>query len=133
MPYCFLNKTVVIFFLVFICTLISSCNNSEKNKAKNITKGETLFNTVGCANCHSLNTQTLYGPQLKYTFGSKIIVVKNNRYDSVTVTKAYIKNSIENPDFHKRPAYLNSKMPKVMLTPKDINCLVEYIAHLNAY
>ncbi|WP_187388192.1 c-type cytochrome [Seonamhaeicola marinus] len=94
---------------------------------ENVKKGQELFNTVGCVNCHSLDNKKLYGPALKYTMGKQVTVLRDSTELSVTVDRDYIKRAISNPNFEKRIAFKNSTMAKTTLTPLEIDLITEYL------
>lgn len=120
------------FLLLIISSLILGCKDSkEKTQIKNIKKGKELFTSVGCATCHSLTEDKLYGPSLHTVLGKETIVIRNGKEYSLIIDKAYIKKSIINPDYEKSILFKSNKMPKPSLTDFQINCITDYIISIN--
>jgi cytochrome c2 len=116
---------IVTFFLL-------SCKDSEEKKHLNIVaKGQNLFTTVGCATCHSLTEDKLYGPSLHAILGKKTKVIRNGKEHSFVIDRDYIKNSIKNPDYEKSILFKSQKMPKPSLTDFEIDCITNYLISIN--
>jgi cytochrome c2 len=123
---------IIWLFLTSSAFLLISCEDS-KNKVnpEHIKKGQLLFSTVGCATCHSLSADKLYGPPLDSVFKTKVSVVKNGAEHEIIVDRAYLKRSIVEPDFEKPINFQNSKMAKTTLTNHEIDCIVDYLISVN--
>ncbi|WP_282134740.1 c-type cytochrome [Seonamhaeicola maritimus] len=128
----FINTIIYLLLTSCICILSSCQKNQKKVVQENIEKGQMLFNSVGCINCHSVTGEDkLYGPSLKYSLGSEVTVLRDSIEHVVTINRDYIKRSISNPDFEKLIGYQSSKMAKTTLTPNDIDFIVEYLISIN--
>ncbi|MFK8060144.1 MAG: c-type cytochrome [Polaribacter sp.] len=118
----------VYFLLLIVASLVLGCKNS---KEKNIQKGKELFTSVGCATCHSLSTEKLYGPPLHIILGTKIKVVRNSKEYAILIDRDYIKKSIIDPDYEKPILFKSKKMPKPSLTNLEVDCITDYIISIN--
>ncbi|WP_158293203.1 c-type cytochrome [Tamlana fucoidanivorans] len=96
-------------------------------------EGKLIFEQSGCAICHSLNGETMYGPALNSILGKSIHVLRDSIQHSITVDEDYIYRAIKDPDFEKNEAYLSKKMPLPILTDKQIEILSTYIIQLNKH
>lgn len=126
------QKKTVYFFLLIVFSLVLGCKDSkEKINMENIQKGQALFNSVGCATCHSLSKDKLYGPTLNAILGTKVTVIRTDGEHSFLVDKNYIKKSIIDPDYEKRVLFKNNKMPKPNLTNFEVDCITNYLISIN--
>ncbi len=106
---------------------VLGCEKSEKKTQK----GQVLFTSVGCATCHSLTDDKLYGPSLNSILGTKTTVIRNKKEYTFIIDKNYIKKSIINPDYEKSKLFKSKKMPKPSLTDFEVDCLTDYIISIN--
>ena len=121
--------------LIAISGLIIGCKDAQDKvilKPENVSKGRRLFAAVGCANCHSMTGEKLYGPPLNNIIDSTIKVFRNDTEMALIVDRVYIRKSITEPDFEKPLDFRNSMMPKPDLTAEEIDCLVDFIIASNS-
>ena len=126
---------------LLICGAISlivfaliGCNPANSNEAvlkENVAKGEVLFKSVGCTQCHSLAGQTMYGPALNNVLNSSIQVIRDGKEITLTVDREYILRSIQNPDYEKLVTFDGRKMPKIELSDEQINQITDYLISVN--
>ena len=121
---------VTLLVLISIC---SSCGNSGKDQstAQDLkTRGEELFLKYACTTCHSRDGSEMYGPPLNGIYRTQEMVNRSGKTITVTIDRKYIKRSIVDPDFEKVLKYQNSTMPVPVISPKDVDVLVDYIISL---
>jgi len=119
--------------LVFMACLLSGCGSNGKNPTmeENAAKGEILFQSVGCTQCHSLSGETMYGPALNNILGTTIRVVQSGKEKSLTVDREYIHRSIEKPEYEKLLQFESRKMPRTELSEEQINQITDYLISIN--
>lgn len=124
-----------IYFFVFMAAFaLFGCNSPKSAKTKtkeNANKGEVLFNSVGCTQCHSVMGETMYGPSLKGILNTSIQVIREGKEQTLTIDRDYIHRSIQNPDFEKPVDFKNSKMPVTELSPEEIEFITDYLISIN--
>ncbi len=119
---------------ILILLTVISCGKGRKPAAvhtENPLQGEILFKASGCAACHSVTGQNLYGPPLNSILGKKVLVIRGETTDSVIVDRDYIMRSLKDPGFEKVAGFQKRKMPVINLSQEDIDCLVDYIISIN--
>mgnify|MGYP000321361906 CR=1 FL=1 len=127
-----IHKTTKFIFLFMISSLMIRCANSEeKNKLKNLQKGKELFTSVGCATCHSISGNKLYGPALNNLLGMETNVIRNENEYTFKIDRNYIRKSIIDPDYEKPLLYKSNKMPKPNLTDVQVDCITDYLISIN--
>ena len=108
-----------------------SASGSAAAGGGNAGKGEALFASLGCKNCHSTTGQNGIGPTLKGVSGS---TVKLTTGQSVTADDAYLLRSIEQPDAQIVQGYSKGVMSGVIkpgsVSQTDAQALVAYIKTL---
>lgn len=121
------------FGLVFMACLLGGCSSNGKKPtlAENAAKGEVLFLSVGCTQCHSLNGETMYGPALNNILNTSIRVIREGKEVSLTVDREYIHRSIQNPEYEKLLDFNKRKMPKTELSEDQINQLTDYLISIH--
>jgi cytochrome c2 len=94
-------------------------------------KGQSLFASLGCSNCHSISGQTGAGPSLKGVAGSTVQLTTGQ---SVTADDAYLLRSIEQPDAQIVQGFSKGVMSGVIkpgsVSQADAQALVAYIKTL---
>ncbi len=126
------NKKTLCFFLLIGSSVFLGCKDSKaKINLENIQKGRELFNSVGCATCHSLSGDKLYGPALNDILGTETKVMRNNKVYSFIIDRNYIKKSIIDPDYEKPLLFKSNKMPKPSLTNFEVDCITDYLMSIN--
>lgn len=113
--------------------LLSGCGSNGKKPTmeENVAKGEILFQSVGCTQCHSLSGETMYGPALNNILGTTIRVVQSGKEKSLTVDREYIHRSIEKPEYEKLLQFESRKMPRTELSEEQINQITDYLISIN--
>jgi cytochrome c oxidase subunit 2 len=96
--------------------------------ASPVEAGQRLYNTRGCAQCHSVDGKPGTGPTFKGVFGSTHPIVGGV---SVTVDENYVRESILEPQA-KVVAGFNPVMPTYQgrLSDKEIGAIIEYLKTL---
>ena len=126
------NIKTIFFLVLSISFLVLGCKDSkEKIHLENIKKGKELFTSVGCATCHSISGDKLYGPSLNAFLGTTTKVIRNGKEFSFLINRDYIKKSIVDPDYEKPILFKSNKMPKPSLTIFEVDCITDYIISIN--
>ncbi len=60
-------------------------------------EGETLYKTLGCASCHSLDGSIIVGPSFKGIYGKTVKVLTKGKPRDILVDDAYIRDSVRTP------------------------------------
>jgi cytochrome c oxidase subunit 2 len=96
--------------------------------ASPVEAGQRLYNTRGCAQCHSVDGKPGTGPTFKGVFGSTHPIVGGA---SVTVDENYVRESVLEPQA-KVVAGFNPVMPTYQgrLSDKEIGAIIEYLKTL---
>lgn len=122
----------LIVIILSVTILSFSCRNSEHVTAENARKGEALFNSVGCKQCHSVTGDTvLYGPSLNSIFKKEVVVLRGEKKLTLTIDREYILRSITDPEKEKPDGFGNKKMLPVNLTPDEIGFLADYLIYIS--
>jgi cytochrome c2 len=94
-------------------------------------KGKSLFASLGCASCHSIDGSSGVGPTLKGLFGSKVQLTNGK---TVTADDAYLLESIEDPDAEivqgHQPGIMSGVIKPHQVAEADARDLVAYIKTL---
>ena len=94
-------------------------------------KGSTLFASLGCGGCHSVDGRNGTGPTLKGVSGAKVQLTNGK---TVVADVAYLLESIEDPDAEIVKGYAPGVMSAVIkphqVAEADARDLVAYIATL---
>jgi cytochrome c2 len=126
------SKIICLLFIVL--SLFSGCKSANSGKAttkENAEKGDVLFHSVGCTQCHSLTGETMYGPSLNNILNTSIWVIREGKEVSLTVDREYIHRSIQNPEYEKLLNFSKRKMPKTELSEDQINQLTDYLISIH--
>lgn len=86
--------------------------------------GYKLLDNNLCLACHSIDGQPGIGPTLKGIYGQ---TQKLRDGSSVTVSDAFIREKILNPNAKVLAGTYEQEMPKTDLTPEEIEEIIEYI------
>lgn len=124
----------IICLLFIVTSFFSGCKSANSGKAttkENAEKGDALFHSVGCTQCHSLNGETMYGPALNNILNTSIRVIREGKEVSLTVDREYIHRSIHNPEYEKLLDFNKRKMPKTELSEDQINQLTDYLISIH--
>lgn len=76
-------------------------------------EGEELYQTLGCASCHSLDGSIIVGPSFKGVFGTKIGVLTGGKPREVVADEAYIRDSVRTPDKDVAEGFPEGLMPNL--------------------
>lgn len=118
--------------ILFVIFFPFGCRNSPTISAESAAKGEFLFNSVGCKQCHSVTGDTLlYGPSLNSIFKKEVVVLRGDKKMILTIDREYILRSITDPEMEKLEGFENKKMPPVNLTAKEIGHLADYLIFIS--
>ena len=99
-----------------------------------VARGTSLFNTDGCAGCHSLSGAAGAGPSLKGVAGSEVTLTNGQK---ITADDAYLEQSIANPDAQVVKGYMAGVMSAAIAShnlstkPDDIRALVAFMKSQN--
>jgi cytochrome c oxidase subunit 2 len=88
--------------------------------------GKHVFETKGCATCHTVDGTARVGPSLLHDYGS-VATLADGR--TITVDDAYVRESIAEPQAKARPGY-PAVMPRFDLRTRELDGVVAYIASL---
>ena len=86
--------------------------------------GKTLYTSLGCIACHSLDGGKNHGPTLKGSFGAKREFLEAK---SLIVDEAYLRESIEKPMAKTVKGYLPGMMPPYKLQEAEYDSLIMFI------
>ena len=86
--------------------------------------GESLYTSLGCIACHSLDGGKNHGPTLKESYGAKREFLES---PVTLVDDAYIRESIEKPTAKTVKGYLKGMMPPYKLQPAEYDSLILFI------
>ncbi len=128
-----MNKIFAFFFL-FSFFMATACVNGSKKKLtpdELMQQGGSLFQKYGCAVCHSLNGEIIYGPPLNDFYLKKIKVVRNGKEVNIVADRDYLKKAITEPRFEKVSGYSNKEMPLAYFSEDEAEILVDYIILVN--
>ena len=89
--------------------------------------GARLYETKGCAGCHSIDGSPRVGPSFKGTYGTQVALVDG----AAVIDDAYLRESILSPRAKTRAGY-QQVMPAFegLLRDREIDVLVHYIKSL---
>ena len=94
-------------------------------------KGKSLFASLGCASCHSIDGSSGVGPTLKGLFGTQVQLTNGN---TVTADDAYLLESIEDPDAEIvkgfQPGIMSGVIKPHQVAESDARDLIAYIKTL---
>jgi len=101
----------------------------EANNLPPVQKGEKLYRTQGCAQCHSVDGSKLVGPTWKDMWGRSENIAGG---PPVTVDAAYVKESIVLPQAKIVEGYPGS-MPPFALKDADVDALIAYMKSISSH
>jgi len=92
-------------------------------------EGETLYKTLGCASCHSLDGSTIVGPSFKGVYGKKITVITEGKPRTLVVDEAYLRDSIQSPAKDVVENFPKGIMPNLsdQINEKQMNAIIAFI------
>jgi len=93
-----------------------------------VQKGKSLFESAGCASCHSTDGSPKVGPTLKGVYGSWVESIEGHR---VLANEDYLRDSIEEPNEFVVKGF-QPIMPsfKATLKPDEIEAIISYMKTL---
>ena len=91
--------------------------------------GKKVYNSNGCAGCHSIDGSALVGPSFKGIWGTKVEMTDGSKH---LVDNDFIKQMIEYPNRLVVKGYPKGQMPsfKGILTEKQILAVAAFIKTL---
>jgi cytochrome c oxidase subunit II len=96
-----------------------------------VAQGSSLYHSLGCSSCHSLDGTAGIGPTWKGLAGSS---VQLTRGQTVTADDAYLTKKIENANATTVKGYTAGLMAATIrpgwVSPADVKALVAYIDSL---
>lgn len=124
-------------------SLVSGCGSTASHAPSSptdastdsspVTRGRALYQTDGCAGCHSLNGTRLTGPSWKGLAGSRVTLSSGK---TITADDAYLAKHITNPNASTVQGYPADVMAQAIETldlknrPADVRALVVFIDSL---
>jgi cytochrome c oxidase subunit 2 len=98
----------------------------QADPAPNATRGENLYNQMGCKTCHSLNGSEGIGPTWLGVYNSQVELADGT---TVLANEAYLTESIKDPNAKIVHSFNANAMPNfgLILTDKQIADLVAFI------
>jgi cytochrome c2 len=94
-------------------------------------KGKSLFASLGCASCHSIDGSSGVGPTLKGVFGSQVQLTNGK---TVKADDSYLLESIEDPDAEIvkgfQPGIMSGVIKPHEVAESDAQDLIAYIKTL---
>jgi cytochrome c2 len=94
-------------------------------------KGKSLFASLGCSSCHSIDGSSGVGPTLKGLFGSQVQLTNGKK---VKADDAYLLESIEDPDAEIvkgfQPGIMSGVIKPHQVAQADAQDLIAYIKTL---
>jgi cytochrome c oxidase subunit 2 len=94
--------------------------------------GESIYRSIGCVACHSVDGSVLTGPTFKGVFGHEVTVITAGKERTITVDEAYLKKSLLEPNSDLVKGFNANLMQtyKGQLTDDEITSLIEFIKSL---
>jgi cytochrome c oxidase subunit II len=99
----------------------------EITSAKGPPLGPELYKEKGCIACHSLDGTIRVGPSFKGLYGKSVQVITDGKERTVVADDAYIRRSVMDPNADVAKGFLPNLMPKLDLTPQQIDALITFI------
>ena len=94
-------------------------------------KGKSLYSSLGCGSCHSVDGSAGVGPTFKGLFGSKVALTNGK---TVTANDSYLLESIEDPDAEivkgYQPGVMSGVIKPHQVAESDARDLIAYIKSL---
>jgi cytochrome c oxidase subunit 2 len=92
-------------------------------------EGETLYKTLGCASCHSLDGSTIVGPSFKGIYGKKVTVITGGKPRTLVVDEAYLRDSVQSPAKDVVQNFPKGIMPNLSdhINEKQMNAIITFI------
>lgn len=122
---CKINKLSLYIFLLFFACVKSP--EKKPDSQEMLEKGSKLFAKYGCAVCHSLEGNVIYGPSLNEIYMKKIKVIRQGKEYEVVADRDYLKKAISEPRYEKVLEYNNKEMPLSNFSEEEVEILVDYL------
>lgn len=96
-------------------------------------KGEILYQTLGCAACHSLDGSKLIGPSFLGIFGKKEKVLTNGKLRELIIDETYIRDSVRTPSKDVVQGFDDGIMPNLseQINKQQMEEIIEFIKKQN--
>lgn len=120
--------------LILVLSVLAGCIGSSPkdwDEEKIVKEGAELYSKNGCAVCHSLEGEVIYGPPLNNIYNKEIKIVRDGKELTVTADRKYLKRAIINPRVERVLEYQNKDMPEPLFSDEEADILVEYLIILN--
>jgi hypothetical protein len=133
MKYRALIRYYILLALISIA-LCSGCGDHSKersNQSNSSNEGFQLFTSYGCAVCHSMEGEVLYGPSLNEIWKQRIKVSREGIVLNLIADRTYLTRSISDPGYEKVVGFESKDMPKTYLTRGETKSIVDYIVTVN--
>ena len=97
-------------------------------------EGEVLYQTLGCASCHSLDGSIIVGPSFKGLYGKKVRVMTNGRVREVVADERYIRDSVRSPAQDVAEGFPEGIMPNLsnQISEEQMKAIVAFIRQQRA-
>jgi cytochrome c oxidase, subunit II len=94
--------------------------------------GQEIIKRNACTSCHSLDGSKIIGPSFKGLFGSKHVVVTDDKEREITADTSYIHTSIIDPDKDVVKGFNKGMMRSYqgVVSDDDIKSIIEYLKTL---
>lgn len=120
-------RAIVAALVVASAVVVGACSGGEESSGPPVTgiaaEGRQLFNSNGCAACHSVDGSKGVGPTMQGLAGSQVSLEGGG---TVTADDAYLTQSIVEPSAQRVAGY-SAAMPARDLSPAEVDALVAYI------
>jgi cytochrome c551/c552 len=104
-------------------TSTSTSPSSTTTSSGNAAAGKATFSSAGCSACHEFKAAGSNG-----TVGPSLDNIKGSATKAGQPLEQYIKTSIEDPNAFVTPGFHPNVMPKLPLTPTQIDDLAAFIS-----
>jgi cytochrome c oxidase subunit II len=107
----------------------ASNKTSPHEKGAPESEGEQLYETLGCASCHSLDGSIIVGPSFKGLYGSRVKVLTDGKAREVVADDAYIRSSVRTPNKDVAAGFPAGVMPNLSaeIDAKQMQALITFI------
>jgi len=105
---------------------------SPHGEGKPESEGEQLYETLGCASCHSLDGSIIVGPSFKGLYGRKVKVLTDGKAREVTADDAYIRASVRTPARDVVEGFPAGVMPNLSdeINARQLEAIITFIKQL---
>lgn len=92
-------------------------------------EGEELYQTLGCASCHSLDGSIIVGPSFKGLYGNKVRVLTNGKARETVADDTYIRDSVRTPAKDVAEGFPEGIMPNLseQINEEQMEAIIAFI------